>query len=72
MVAAVVLASAVALAATNVQSSPKQAKFRVTLNGFAVNQETWDHALEVDGKRDEVYIRYDTRLINNEATSVLT
>jgi hypothetical protein len=71
MVAAVVLASAVALAATNVQSSPKQAKFRVTLNGFAVNQETWDHALEVDGKRDEVYIRYDTRLINNEATSLL-
>jgi len=71
MVAAVVLASAVALAATNVQSSPKQAKFRVTLNGFAVNQETWDHALEVDGKRDEVFIRYDTRLVNNEATTLL-
>ena len=67
MVAALVLASTVALA----QTSPNQGKFRVTLNGFTVNQETWDHAFEVDGKRDEVYIRYDTRLVNNEATTLL-
>ncbi len=73
IVAAVVFAgSAVALAATNVYNSPKQAKFRVTLNGFAVNQETWDHAFEVDGKRDEVYVRYDTRLVNSEATTLLS
>lgn len=31
-------------------------QYRVTLNGFSVNRETWDHALEVDGKRDEVYL----------------
>jgi hypothetical protein len=72
MVAAVVLAtSAVALAATNVQSSPKQAIFRVTLNGFTVNNETFDNALELDGKGDEVYIRYDTQLVDNEGTKLL-
>src|SRR5215203_3903123 len=66
MVAAVVLASAVALAATNVQSSPKQAKFRVTLNGFSVNNETFDNQLQLDGKGDEVYIKWDTQLDDDE------
>jgi hypothetical protein len=67
MVAALVLASTVALA----QTSPNEGKFRVTLNGFTVHNETWDNAFQVDGKRDEVYIRYDTRLVNNEATTLL-
>jgi hypothetical protein len=35
------------------------ARFRVTLNGFFVDHETADHAFEVDGKRDEVYIVAD-------------
>jgi hypothetical protein len=67
MVAALVLASTVALA----QTLPNEGKFRVTLTGFTVNNETWDNAFELDGKRDEVYIRYDTRLVNNEATTLL-
>jgi len=31
-------------------------QYRITLNGFSVMHETWDHALQVDGKRDEVYL----------------
>src|SRR5688500_5227225 len=30
--------------------------FRVTLNGFRVVRPTWDHALNVDGQGDEVFI----------------
>jgi hypothetical protein len=33
-----------------------KARFRVTINGFRVVSETWDDALEWDGKRDEVFI----------------
>lgn len=36
--------------------APASARFRVTLNGFLVGHETADHSLQVDGKRDEVYI----------------
>ena len=35
---------------------PPRGRFRVTLLGFYVNRETWDDALERDGKRDEVFI----------------
>jgi hypothetical protein len=35
---------------------PARARFRVSLVRFAVNRETWDDALERDGKRDEVYV----------------
>lgn len=37
-------------------AKPQAGRFRVTLNGFLVGHETADHALEVDGKRDEVYL----------------
>jgi Bacterial Ig-like domain len=67
MVAALVLASTVALA----QTSPNEGKFRVTLTGFTVNHQTWDNATRLDGNDDEVYVRYDTRLVNNEATTLL-
>ena len=39
-------------------------RFRVTLNGFTVNRETWDDALERDGKRDEVFFVYAARVFN--------
>lgn len=32
-----------------------QGRFRVTLTGFTCNRETWDDALERDGRRDEVF-----------------
>lgn len=38
--------------------------FEVTLEGFTVNHETKDHIFQVDGKRDEVYIHSDIRLID--------
>lgn len=36
------------------------AYFVVTINGFSCNSETWDDALERDGKRDEVYLMCKT------------
>lgn len=41
------------------------ARFRVTLNGFFVENETADHAFEVDGKRDEVFIVADVAEFDN-------
>ncbi|MFL5402470.1 MAG: hypothetical protein ACJ8BF_06595 [Gemmatimonadales bacterium] len=34
-------------------------RYRVTLNGFTVNRESWDNMFETDGKRDEVYLAAD-------------
>lgn len=44
-------------------TTPDEGWFRVTLNGFKVNEETRDHALEVDGKGDEVYLQAISRLV---------
>lgn len=35
-------------------------RYRAVINGFSVTSPTWDHALEVDGKGDEVYIAWTT------------
>lgn len=51
---------------------PIEAQFRITLNGFKVNNETFDHQFEVDGKGDEVYIRYDTRMVDAEENTLLS
>lgn len=40
-------------------AGPSSGRFRVVLNGFFVSHETNDHAMEVDGKHDEVYIVAD-------------
>jgi hypothetical protein len=45
--------------ANAVAHAPARGCFRVTLAGFAVSGETVDHALEYDGKRDEVFVRSD-------------
>jgi hypothetical protein len=42
--------------ASPVYTPPPSGRFRVTLNGFLVVHETADHSMEVDGKRDEVFI----------------
>ncbi len=49
---------------------PAEGNFRVTLNGFVVKQQTADHAFEVDGKGDEVYLRADTRLLAKNGATV--
>jgi len=40
----------------NKPGKPRRGRYRVVINGFSVRHETWDHAFEVDGKRDEVYV----------------
>jgi hypothetical protein len=51
--------------------SPRRARFRVTLNGFFVNRQTVDHALQVDGKGDEVYCVADVLLYNRAGELLL-
>lgn len=46
-------------------------RFRVTLNGFTVNRETWDHALHADGQHDEVFVVCNLLVINS-VTQVLS
>ena len=49
-----------------VKTEPERATFEIYFLGFRVNNETYDHDLEVDGKGDEVFVRYDTYLIDAE------
>jgi hypothetical protein len=35
-------------------------RYRITMNGFSVVSQSWDHALNVDGWGDEVYLRWTT------------
>lgn len=41
-----------------------RARYRVTVNGFTAHHETWDHALQVDGKRDEIYLTKDIVVVD--------
>lgn len=43
---------------------PTKGRYRVTINGFRCNQETYDMLFEVDGKRDEVFVKVDVRETN--------
>ncbi len=38
------------------KEATRRGRFRVTINGFRCETETWDDALEWDGKRDEVFL----------------
>jgi len=42
------------------------AYFVITINGFSCNSETWDDALERDGKRDEVYLMCKTMTLQQQ------
>jgi hypothetical protein len=41
--------------------------YGVSINGFSVNSQTWDDALQWDGKGDEVYIRANVVKLNSGA-----
>jgi hypothetical protein len=41
-------------------------RYRVTINGFRCNAETWDDALNWDGKADEVFISSSVKYVNRE------
>lgn len=45
--------------------------YRVTINGFTCNTETWDHAFEVDGKRDEVFFLTSVKMVNASGATLL-
>ncbi len=45
---------------------PAKGKYRVTVNGYRVVSETWDHALQVDGKGDEVYLSVGMKVLDKE------
>jgi len=42
---------------------PASGKYRVTINGIHVNHETWDTALQTDGKGDEIFLMIDVRYL---------
>lgn len=48
---------------------PKHGIYEVTVNGFSVITETWDHALEVDGKGDEVYFAVGSKVVDSSGNA---
>jgi hypothetical protein len=46
--------------------------YRISIPGFRVHHETWDHVLEVDGKRDEVIARADVFRVDQKTGQVDT
>jgi hypothetical protein len=45
--------------------------YDITLEGFTVNNQTWDNILNVDGWADEVYIHADVRVIDQAGNLLL-
>jgi hypothetical protein len=48
------------------------ARYRVLVSGFSVKSPTWDHALEVDGKGDEVYVSSTVTRVKPTGETVLS
>lgn len=48
-----------------------QARFRVIVTGFTVNQQTWDDALNHDGKGDEVFLLTHVAELSSSGKEVL-
>lgn len=46
--------------------------YRITVNGFTCNTETWDHAFEVDGKRDEVLFLSSVTMVSSSGNLLLS
>jgi hypothetical protein len=45
--------------------------YDITLEGFTVNQQTWDHGLNVDGWADEVFLHNDVRVVDQSGATLL-
>ncbi|MCA1643362.1 MAG: hypothetical protein LC785_15765, partial [Acidobacteria bacterium] len=52
------------------KSGSGRGRYRVTLIGFTAHNQTWDHAGQVDGKDDEVYIVSDVRMFNRAGAEI--
>lgn len=59
------------IARITIAPPPRQGRYRVTFTGFWVNHETLDHALEWDGKRDEVFVSTDVRILDINGNQVI-
>ena len=46
--------------------APRRATYRISVTGFTVNKETYDDPLQLDGKRDEVYIAAEVALADKD------
>ena len=58
-----------ATTSTPVATTPApRAKYRITLNGFKVLRQTYDHLLMLDGKDDEVYFAAHVAVIDTAST----
>lgn len=56
---------------TSAVTSAAHGRYRVTLNGFSVGHETWDDALQLDGKRDEIYFSTDVQVVDKLNNTLL-
>jgi hypothetical protein len=52
--------------ATATGDAPRRASYRVSITGFTVNHETYDDPLQLDGKRDEVYLSVEVALADKD------
>ncbi len=50
------------------QNQPARGFFRVTLNGFRVNNESDDDILEGDGRGDEIFITTNNWMVHKDGT----
>lgn len=46
-------------------------RIRVTVNGFRVHNQTWDHALQLDGKGDEIQVRCPVSIVDKDGKKKL-
>lgn len=46
----------------------RSGRYRVTLNGISVYRETWDTALQTDGKGDEIFVIADAQEMNRQGS----
>jgi hypothetical protein len=44
--------------------APLRGRFRVRLNGFTVNRQTWDNLTNIDGWADEIYVSYNINTVD--------
>ena len=58
-------AAAVAVAPAT-DGAPRHATYRISVTGFTVNKETYDDPLQLDGKRDEVYVSSEVMLVDKD------
>jgi hypothetical protein len=47
-------------------------QYRISVAGVFVRHETWDHALQVDGKRDEIYFSVDVFRVDKKGGTIDT